>query len=499
MHPGRYLTTMRARLINAERRALSSARRLALLGTLNLVLASCASAPESRLNLDSADFRAMSAEQVLFTLHNARDIQVNAQGVPGHGDRSSWVDKYAAACNGGDVDTMNVARERACRQYLAPNFQNDPRVLAFDMESLFRGCGIWAPSGQSDESVDGSTCGLLGRVFFEIGNAAAAKAVWEQAPGCMAFVGPGTVGNGCIRFILQRNLSRPDTLQLQFHDDPTGAYTDDPPRLLKIARQACGTQWDQPGVGSWMMVPDRAACEFVQRNGGAVNMVAVDEGEANVRQMQKDQAAQDREFRAEQSQQTDARLNAVVGALQSAPGGNDPNAIVNAGNQQAAAMRAIGDAAAARQQQMRQPVQPTAFQPSATPSRTLPSIPAGPSPNPTSSGGESGSAAVTYFTPLPSTCVRQYYDPAAYNWLTFENNCGQTVYLEFIFKHTVGWAMTGAWTLPPGAHVNTGRSGADINQANGFDLYVCPTDSVPVDLNGNVLSVNVDQYRCKPQ
>jgi hypothetical protein len=102
-------------------------------------------------------------------------------------------------------------------------------------------------------------------------------------------------------------------------------------------------------------------------------------------------------------------------------------------------------------------------------------------------------------TPLPSSCIRQFWDPQAYNWLSFEDDCGQAVYLEFIFRHTGGWAMTGAVNLQPGAHANTGRSNNDINQAGGFDLYVCPAKSVPVDLNGNVLSAQVSQYRCKPQ
>jgi hypothetical protein len=43
--------------------------------------------------------------------------------------------------------------------------------------------------------------------------------------------------------------------------------------------------------------------------------------------------------------------------------------------------------------------------------------------------------------------------------------------------------MTGSMTLAPGAHSNTGRSSSDISQAGGFDLYVCPANTVPVDLN----------------
>ena len=119
--------------------------------------------------------------------------------------------------------------------------------------------------------------------------------------------------------------------------------------------------------------------------------------------------------------------------------------------------------------------------------------PAGPS------GGGSGSASARNLTPLATSCVRQYWDSQVYNWLSFENDCGQAIYLTFIFAHPVGWAMTGSMNLAPGAHSNTGRSNSDINQAGGYDLYVCPANSIPVDLNGNTFTANVPQFLCKPQ
>lgn len=113
--------------------------------------------------------------------------------------------------------------------------------------------------------------------------------------------------------------------------------------------------------------------------------------------------------------------------------------------------------------------------------------------------GASGGASDNYPTPLPSTCVRQYWDPRSYNLLSFENDCGQAIYLTFIFNRTVGWAMTGSMNLAPGNHQNTGRSQSDINQAQGFDLYVRPANSLPVDMNGNVLvSANVSRFLCQP-
>ena len=115
------------------------------------------------------------------------------------------------------------------------------------------------------------------------------------------------------------------------------------------------------------------------------------------------------------------------------------------------------------------------------------------------SNSSTASRAIQYSTPLATSCVRQFWDPNTYNWLSFENNCGQAIYLNYIPHRPGGWAMGGGMHLAPGSHNNTGLSSAEINQTGGFDLYVCPTDSVPVDLSGNAFNVNVPQYRCKPQ
>jgi hypothetical protein len=242
-------------------------------------------------------------------------------------------------------------------------------------------------------------------------------------------------------------------------------------------------------------------CEEFNDRGGHANLAAArSQWEANV-QDEKDQRRQDAQDRAERAQASDAHFNAVLGALQSLPGGNDPNAIVNAGAQQAAAMRAIGDAHAEQQAAVtQQRVAAPAIAPPPTYVSNNLSTPANSeSPAHSPIANPSGSAAVLYLTPLATSCVRQYWDSQFYNWLSFENNCGQAIYLTFIFHQTVGWAMSGGMNLVPGAHQNTGRSSSDINQAQGFDLYVCPAGSNPVDLNGNTFNSNVAEYRCKPQ
>jgi hypothetical protein len=184
----------------------------------------------------------------------------------------------------------------------------------------------------------------------------------------------------------------------------------------------------------------------------------------------------------------------------------DPNSILNAGNNQAAAIRAIGDANAARQTQMAR-VSSTPQPGPAPPNNQASYTVAGPvrvsaggqlsANNPSTSS--MGSGAIQYTTPLASSCVRQFFDPNTNNWLSFENDCGQPIYVSYIPRHPGGWAMGGGMHLAPGNFNNTGLSSGDLNNAGGMGIYVCPTNSVPVDLNGNTLSTNVADYRCKPQ
>lgn len=224
-----------------------------------------------------------------------------------------------------------------------------------------------------------------------------------------------------------------------------------------------------------------------------------------------------------------AVLTAILTGAAQGVSGQSSSPILDTANQQAAAIRAIGDANAARQQQAVSPSrtsaapawrpQPGASNSSATfaanrapassSSTTAVSGAAEASTTPNSSspgasltGPQSESASADngphYLDPLPSTCVRQFWDPQYYNWLSLENDCSVSIYVSFIFNTPKGWAMNGSMNLAPGAHNNTGFSSSDINQAGGFQFYVCPANSVPVDPSGNILKSNVAQYTCKP-
>jgi hypothetical protein len=441
-----------------------------------------------------ADFKTMPSDQVLSLLRNANQITVTTAGTDIH--EEEWLKERISNCNGksNDLRSQSPCFDIAGHANNAGNFfdlmrgnkpnqEPDERAVRFAMAALLRGCGIYASSPDSGED---RTCNSLAEFLYAIGNPSAAAAVWEQAEGCYSY-SRGSPVNRCFSSAL-------------FH---RSVYASDPQRLTVMARQACNT------------IHDRDACEYLLSQGQRVDMNAVAQAESDRHQAHLEFNRQVEADSERAKADAQASRNAIFSTLQSLPGGSDPNAILNAGNQQATAMRAIGDANAGRQQQttqmhlasQRSPLQTTnqgtnivagpaiAAQGSA---QVVTSSP-GAQSNVSNSNSSVASGAVQYSTPLATSCVRQFWDPNTYNWLSFENNCGQAIYLNYMPHRPGGWAMGGGMHLAPGNHNNTGLSSAEINQTGGFDLYVCPTDSVPVDLSGNILKRNVSQYRCKPE
>jgi hypothetical protein len=418
------------------------------------------------------DFTNMPPEQVLALLQNANNVRVPLSGLSGPAREG------AKRCNG----DYEQGREMQCLLAISGEQYAPPLRMSY----LLRACGIYARLPQDANM--GRSCGMLGQTLFGIGNRAAAVAVWEKAPGCYSY-GDGVPIEGCFW-------------------SASAALAETDPALLRMARKSCDT------------VHTREACELLARHGQSVDMAAVARADAEYHEARQESHARAVQEDADRAVAV-AQRNAALSAFQSLAS-SDPNSLVDAGNQQAAAIRAIGDANAARQQQdaqmrlasQRLPLQPigqgtnivagpattyTSLQPVATSSQGAQS-----SVNNSVAGAglpnsPVGSSAIEYSTPLATSCVRQFWDPNTYNWLSFENNCGQAIYVTYIPHRPGGWAMGGGMHLAPGNHNNIGLSSAEINQAGGFDLYVCPTDSVPVDLSGNVFNAIVTQYRCKPQ
>lgn len=440
------------------------------------------------------DFKTMPAVDILGLLQSSNSITVSTSGTGVHAD--SWLKDEIARCNDPSSDgpedgcyqTAGHANQAIGNQtHVAVDFyqlmrgrkpavQPEPGQVRFAVEALLRGCGQYA----ADESTarGGRTCASLGGLLYALGNTVAAAAVWERATGCFSYDKESPV-NRCMDWALSYR----------------SVYASDPQRLVHMARKTCDT------------IHDRDACQFLSAQGAAVDMAAVAQAESDRHEATVEYRAQRAADLAQSQADSAAHRDAILGALQSMPGANDPNAIVNAGNQQAAAIRALADANATRQQQFRTASQAALLQGdgsvASTPLAATASRPAdgGSSVSAASAGPGSSTAAngnsVAYLAPLPSSCVRQFWDPQYYNWLSFGNLCAQTITLTFIFNHPVGWAMTGQMILAPGAQQNTGRSSSDITQAGGLDMYICPANTVPVDMKGNTFNSNISQYQCK--
>src|ERR1700722_4555446 len=436
------------------------------------------------------DFKTMSPEQVLAVLHKAEGIKVNIPKVYCNGKKPSWLQQ-------------TLEMECAALAFDGNQEIHNSDVLLHDMEALFRGCGIYATmSGETwGDERSGYSCGLLGSLFFAIGNTPAARTVWEQAPGCHSHDMNGHDLNGCMAFIVGNlGIYRPRIgLQVpwvdNFGNSRAKAYDSDHAKLVAMAHDACTN------------VHDASSCLFLQmREGQKIDWETVKTDERERRQDRREHLQADEEQRHEQAQESNARFNAVIGAMQSMPGASDPNAVINAGNQQAAAIRAVGDANAVEQQAAAQQrltsqqaaqlaaQQRVAAQQAANQNASS-STPSGSTRN---SGGNTSATAGQYAASLSATCIRGFWDPKFYSWLSFENQCGQAIHLSFVAtsaSDTFGMSST---DIAPGQASNTGWSQDEVNRKGGFALFVCPAGYVAVDAStGQTVSRSNQDYRCK--
>jgi hypothetical protein len=444
------------------------------------------------------DFKNMPPEQVLALLQNAEATKV---------DDPSYFDKVTLkACNGKKPGWFNSTYEQSCLTVATvvalKVVLNSSSTVLPAMQALIRGCGLYAANSETSigDERSGATCGMLGTLLFALGNAPAAKVVWEQAPGCHSHDMNGHPTDGCIREIVGiSEWTSPWAYGGTATTQRLHTYDSDFSRLLQMARSSCTSTHDP------------YACRFISSHGEDVDLAAVQQEQAARSQAIERTQAQDHEEREEKARESDARFNAVMGALQSMPGANDPNAVLNAGNQQAAAIRAIGNANAARQQSSYIPQPQTAIAPQTAMTNSSSGTGAQSAQEQSGSGsgvsetsgasegtGSSSGNGAVYANPLPSSCVSTFWDPKYYNWLSFQNNCGQAIYLSYIFNS--GQYGFSAMNLAVGASGNSGQSQDEVKAQGGYKLAVCPAGFAPVDPStGNALSQPNQNFSCKKQ
>ncbi|MBD8874016.1 hypothetical protein [Rhodanobacter sp. DHB23] len=420
------------------------------------------------------DFRAMAPDVVLQLVQpGSRQLVYDSE--ESHG----WDEKYCLENN-----TCVAAHDDKASTVVIG--QPDWSLHISLMKQLLIGCANDADTSNSDlkhylpnSAMAGGFgyCALLAESFADAGNLQAARAIIFHAPGCKSV---DQAGNHLFKCNITRVTGFGGVLV-------ANVFSDD--ELYSLARDAL--LYDPS---------DEWAANFLISRGVHINMsdvmaLAKENDEANreaVRGYLNQIHQQDEEHQA--------RFDAIIGALRDA-GGGSPTAILDEGNRQAAAIRAIGNANAGRTTPLSPPNLATQVQgalASVTPVAANESA-ATSEASVAQSGTATSVSQLNFLSPLPASCVHSYPDQQYYNWLSLQNTCGQAIYVTYIFRKPTGWAMSGGMTLAPGAHQNTGDSAADVNNAGGMLLYVCPANSIPVDGNGHVFTTNVSQYKCESQ
>ncbi len=96
--------------------------------------------------------------------------------------------------------------------------------------------------------------------------------------------------------------------------------------------------------------------------------------------------------------------------------------------------------------------------------------------------------------PPLNSCIKEFYDPEMYNYLTFKNTCSQSLTVVLIAKD--GSGAGGTMELRPGGKDSVGRSAGKEPKPGSFELYVCPTGNIPVDDNDQLVNKPGSNFRC---
>jgi hypothetical protein len=100
--------------------------------------------------------------------------------------------------------------------------------------------------------------------------------------------------------------------------------------------------------------------------------------------------------------------------------------------------------------------------------------------------------------PAFNSCIREFYDPEMYNYLTYKNNCSQSLTIFFVAKD--GSGADGSMDLRPGGKDSVGRlADGRVRKIGDFQLYVCLVGYMPVDEKGKVVSKPRSSFQCQPK
>lgn len=99
--------------------------------------------------------------------------------------------------------------------------------------------------------------------------------------------------------------------------------------------------------------------------------------------------------------------------------------------------------------------------------------------------------------PAFNSCIREFYDPGMYDYLTFKNKCSQSLTIVFVAKD--GSGASGTMDLRPGGQDSVGKLKGRVPKIGDFQLYVCRSGDMPVDDTGKVVSRPRTSFQCRPK
>ena len=112
--------------------------------------------------------------------------------------------------------------------------------------------------------------------------------------------------------------------------------------------------------------------------------------------------------------------------------------------------------------------------------------------------GNSGIFAQSHQVAPLTSCIKEFYDPGMYNYLSFRNNCSHGVSIVFIAKDESG--ASGTMDLRAGASDSVGLlRGGVVPKIGHFQLYVCQLGYVPVDEFNKTVTKPKTIYTCQPK
>lgn len=95
-------------------------------------------------------------------------------------------------------------------------------------------------------------------------------------------------------------------------------------------------------------------------------------------------------------------------------------------------------------------------------------------------------------------CVRQFYDTDYNNWLAFQNQCSQGIYV--VILRGDGRGRVGALDIGAGRQHSTGLSAREVSEMGNVRFAVCPKGAIPISARTrSYWSTPDDQYVCRDQ